>query len=66
MDFGSPASEIGYTQLELARMPTMKERIDLAVKNAQEQLNNARRAKELFDRNPDLEELMNILQNGRF
>lgn len=51
---------------KMVRMPTMKERIAMAVKDAEERLAEARRAKELFDANPDLEELLNIMQRGRF
>lgn len=51
---------------KLARMPTLKERLELAVRQAEEQLAMAKRARELFDRNPDLEELLNIMQRNHF
>lgn len=51
---------------KMLRMPTMKERLDLAVSQAEEKLGMAKRARELFDRNPDLEELLNIMQRAHF
>lgn len=45
---------------------TMKDRIDLAVKQAEEKLVAVKRARELFDKNPDLEELLNIMQRMHF
>lgn len=50
----------------MARQPTMRERLDLAVKQAQERLAAVSRAKEIFDKNPDLEELLNIMQASNF
>lgn len=50
----------------MARMPTLKERLALAVTNAEDQLANAKEAKEIFDRNPDLERLLDLMQKGRF
>lgn len=51
---------------KMALMPTMKQRLELAVRQAEERLVQAKRARELFDRNPDLEELLNILQRANF
>lgn len=51
---------------QMARMPSMKERLELAVKQAEEKLAMAQRARELFNRNPDLEELLNIMQRSHF
>lgn len=67
-DYGGLTNSPGYPMQEtkLARMPTIKERIDMAVKQAEERLAAAKRAKELFDKNPDLEELLNIMQNAHF
>jgi hypothetical protein len=53
-------------QAKMARMPTMKERIELAVVQAEDRLAKAKRAKEFFEKNPDLEELLNIMQGGHF
>lgn len=46
--------------------PTMKQRIDAAVKQAEDRLVAAKRARELLDKNPDLEELLNILNRNHF
>jgi hypothetical protein len=51
---------------KMAHVPTMKQRLEMAVKHAEEKLAAAKRARELFDKNPDLEELLNILQRGNF
>lgn len=59
----------GPNQMESAKMasvPTMKQRLDMAVKQAEERLAAAKRAREIFDRNPDLEELLNLLQRNSF
>ena len=55
---------MGAGQLGLA--PTMRQRIELAVKQAEAKLADTQRAKELFDKNPDLEELLNIMQRSHF
>lgn len=51
---------------KMASMPTMAQRIDMAVKQAEEKLAAIKRAKELFAKNPDLEELLNIMQRAHF
>ena len=53
-------------QGQLANMPTMKQRIDMAVKQAEDRLAAAKEAQEIFARNPDLEKLINCLQRGGF
>lgn len=61
------AAAIPYDSSEkMLRMPTMKDRLNMAVQQAEEKLANAKRARELFDKNPDLEELLNILQRSNF
>ncbi len=50
----------------MARMPTLKERLDMAVKNAEDRLTDAKEARELLNRNPDLERLLDIMQKGHF
>lgn len=47
-------------------MPTMKVRLAEAVKRAEERLAVAKEAKELLDKNPDLERLLNLMQKGLF
>ncbi len=56
----------GESMAKSVRMPTLAERLDLAVKRAQEQLDNAKEAREIFNRNPDLERLLNLMQNNNF
>lgn len=51
---------------KMIRMPSMKERIAQSVRDAESRLADARRAKEIFDAHPELEELLNIMQRGRF
>ena len=56
-----------YTNVDkMAQMPTIKQRIDLAVKQAEERLAKAKRAKEILSNNPELEELLNIMQQSHF
>lgn len=50
----------------LARPATMQERCALAVKRAEAQLAAVKRAQEILSKNPDLEELLNIMQNAHF
>lgn len=70
MDFGDVSNAIagGYAGAEtkMARMPTLKDRLELAVTQAEERLAAVKRARELFDKNPDLEELLNIMQRSHF
>lgn len=47
------------------REPNIRERIELAVEKAKSQLADAQRMQELFDKNPDLEELVNLMNKGR-
>lgn len=55
-----------YAGATMARTPSVRERIALAVKQADERLAAVKRAQELFDKNPDLEELLNIMQSAHF
>lgn len=63
--YDSP-TQAAYGEAKMAHMPTMKQRLEMAVKQAEERLASAKRARELFDKNPDLEELLNILQRSNF
>ncbi len=47
-------------------MPTLKTRLDMQVKDAEDRLRDAKRAREILDNNPEMEELLNIMQKGRF
>lgn len=53
-------------QAAYAMANTISARLSRAVEQAEVQLADARRAKEIFDRHPELEELLNIMQKGRF
>jgi len=55
-----------YPAEKMVRPPTLKERLTLAVEQAERKLNDVKRAKEIFDKNPELEELLNIMQRGNF
>ncbi len=46
--------------------PTLKFRLEQAVKDAESRLEDAKRARDILNKNPDLEELLNIMQRGRF
>jgi hypothetical protein len=50
----------------MAITPTLKQRLEGAVNRAEEQLAAAKEARELFDRNPDIEKLLNLMQRGLF
>lgn len=66
---GGGGVDVGYNQIEqakMARMPTLQQRLDLAVKQAEEKLNAAKEARELLARNPDLERLLDIMQRSHF
>lgn len=45
---------------------TLKARLDRAVEEAEGKLKDATRAREIFSKHPELEELINIMQKGRF
>ena len=73
MDFGligvgrdEPACGYGPSNEKMVRMPTLKDRLAEFVARAEAQLADAKRAKEIFDAHPELEELLNIMQRGRF
>lgn len=51
---------------KMVRMPTLKERLSQAVTDAESRLAEAKRAAEIFAAHPELEELLNIMQRGRF
>lgn len=60
---GGNAVETDYPQKRIN--PTLKQRLELAVQQAEQNLADAKRAREIFDKNPELEELINILNRGR-
>ena len=75
MDYGPILGGIGggaltsYAQAgqeKMCRMPTLKERLDLAVQQAEERLEAVREARAIFERNPDIEKLLDIMQRSHF
>jgi hypothetical protein len=50
----------------MLKMPTMKQRLDLAVQQAEERLAAAKEAREIFERNPDIERLLDLMQRAHF
>ena len=52
------AKQIGY--------PSLQQRLDGAVREAEARLAEAKEARDILSRNPDLERLLNIMQRGRF
>lgn len=62
----APYPNASMAETKMARMPTLKERLDMQVKDAEDRLRDAKRAREILDKNPEMEELMNIMQKGRF
>lgn len=61
---GNSAMDQGL--MKMPHQPTLKQRMDGAVKQAEERLAQVKEALELLDRNPDLEKLLNIMQRGWF
>ena len=61
-----PAYYAGESQAKMVQMPTLKQRLDLAVLQAEEKLKTVKEAREVFDRNPDMEKLLNLMQRGLF
>lgn len=65
-----PAQEVYGGSLigaqKMARMPTCKERIDISVKQAEDRLSKLKEAQEILTRNPDLERLLDIMQQSHF
>ena len=53
-------------QTKMARMPTLQQRLDMALKQAEERLQAVKEARELLARNPDLEKLLDIMQRSHF
>lgn len=60
------SQSVGGLQERMIATPTLKTRLENAVRQAEERLAEARHARELFDKHPDLEEILNIMQKGRF
>jgi hypothetical protein len=56
----------GPSTAKMVHRASMKHRLADAVAEAESRLADAKRAKEIFDAHPELEELLNIMQRGRF
>lgn len=63
---GFASNQAMQMQNALGTVPTIQQRIALAVQQAEERLAAVKRAQELFEKNPDLEELLNIMQRAHF
>lgn len=55
-----------YPVEKMARQPNLQQRLDMAVQQAKLRLSAAERARDILARNPDLEELLNIMQQSHF
>jgi len=53
-------------EMKQAKAWTMKDKIDQAVAQAEQQLTQAKRAREIFEKNPDLEELLILCSSQVF
>jgi hypothetical protein len=51
---------------KLAQDPSIRSKVQFAVERAEAQLKDAKRMQELLDKNPELEELVNIMQRQRY
>ena len=67
-EFEGQLAKQGYesASVDMVRMPNLKERLELAVRKAEEKLAAAKEAREIFNRNPDLERLLDLMQKGNF
>lgn len=67
MNFGSESGTLAqYDGPKMARQANLAERLDLAVASAEARLKAVSEAREIFRKNPDLEKLLNIMQQGLF
>ena len=66
LECGPSTTAAGYMEAKAIGMPSLKIRLERAVSEAEQRLVEAKRAAEIFARNPDLEEILNIMQRGRF
>lgn len=48
------------------RMPTLAERMDMAIKDAEDRLRDLKESREILNANPQIEKLLDIMQKGRF
>ena len=65
-DYPMAQEAAGSLSNRTVQMPSLKTRLEQAVKDAQSRLDDAKEARDILDKNPDLEKLLNIMQRGRF
>jgi hypothetical protein len=66
-DSDYPQADSGASTLnKSAIMPTLRQRMSQAVAEAEKRLADVKRAQALFDKSPDLEELLNLMQRTHF
>lgn len=64
---GYPMQSMGGSNMPSAVMaPTLKLRMEQAVKDCESRLADAVRAREILNAHPELEELLDIMQKGLF
>lgn len=51
---------------KMAIQPNMKQRLELAVKQAEDRLAAVKEAQTIFEKNPDLERLLDLMQRNHF
>ncbi len=57
----------GYAgETKMVRMPTLQQRLDMAVQQAEERLKKVTEARDILSRNTDLEKLLDIMQQSHF
>ena len=69
MNYGNQlagAADVGYMQAKQARQATHRQRLEQSIKDAEERIAKLKEARELLDRNPDLERLLDIMQQSHF
>ena len=49
-----------------ARQATHRQRLEMSIKSAEDRIAKLKEARELLDRNPDLERLLDIMQQSHF
>lgn len=63
---GNEISAASQYDAKMASVPTLKDRLNFAVAQAEKRLADAKEAREIFDKNPDLERLLDIMQRSHF
>lgn len=58
--------ESAIGQMKMASVPTLKQRLDKAVEQAEAQLEAVKEARGIFERNPDIERLLDLMQRSHF